>query len=499
MNDRIDLVAPITVASAIAGLLTYVYREDPLFAVGNTSQKHIHRIGGSIPFLGDTLVVSTKLDGIHDYILEMFEKHGNEPWMVKLPFSPVMVVVNDPAAVECVLKTKFSVFDKGPRFQAAFHDLLGHGIFNADGEEWKSQRKLAANIFNVKNFKDYVRNVFSAEMQAFSEILDGYAETGKPFDLQEYFFRFTFDSFTRIGFGVEVDTISDVSSTIPFMAAFDTVQKRISRRIFTPLWQYIEYLSGEAKENEAQIKLIRDFGHSIIQKKKESGFASESDLLALLMNVKGDDGSPPSDETLVDYALNFLLAGRDTTACALSWAVFLLHKNPKAQASLMNEIHTVTNNAAPTYDQIKNEMPYANAVFHETLRLYPSVPANVKQANADVTLPDGTFIPKGCCVTWSPYAMGRTPAIWGDDAKEFKPERWLSMEKQPSPFDYPAFQGGPRICLGKSMAELEGVYVLVELMRRYKIEVVNESEVGYAFSVLLPMKNGLSVKCSLRE
>ncbi|KAJ3034101.1 hypothetical protein HDU99_010744, partial [Rhizoclosmatium hyalinum] len=62
-------------------------------------------------------------------------------------------------------------------------------------------------------------------MQAFSEILDGYAETGKPFDLQEYFFRFTFDSFTRIGFGVEVDTISDVSSTIPFMAAFDTVQK----------------------------------------------------------------------------------------------------------------------------------------------------------------------------------------------------------------------------------------------------------------------------------
>ncbi|KAJ3292531.1 Protein kinase alk2 [Rhizoclosmatium sp. JEL0117] len=428
----------------------------------------------------------------------MFEKHNNQSWMLKLFFSPVTIVTNDPSNVECVLKNKFTVFDKGPRFQSVFRDLLGHGIFNADGEEWKSQRKLAANIFNVKNFKDYVRNVFSTEMESFSKVLDTHAETGETFDLQELFFRFTFDSFTHIGFGVDVGTMS-TAGTIPFMAAFDAVQKRTSIRMFTPLWLYVEYWNGEAKINEQQIKLIREFGHSIVKQKRESGVEGENDLLALLMKVKGENGEPPSDELLVDYALNFLLAGRDTTACALSWAIFMLHKNPHAYSALMNEINEVVGNSSPTYEQIRTEMPYANAVFHETLRLYPSVPSNMKQANEDVTLPDGTFVPKGCTVAWSPYAMGRTAAIWGDDAKEFKPERWLKMEKLPSPFDYPAFQAGPRVCLGKSMAELEGVYVLVELMRRYKIEVVNEKDVTYAFTVLLPMKNGLMVKCSLRE
>ncbi|ORY41014.1 cytochrome P450 [Rhizoclosmatium globosum] len=116
------------------------------------------------------------------------------------------------------------------------------------------------------------------------------------------------------------------------------------------------------------------------------------------MTVKEDDGSLLSDEKLVDYALNFLLAGRDTTACALSWAIFMLHQNPHTLNFLLKEIQTVTNNSSPTYDQIKNEMPYANAVFHETLRLYPSVPGNLRQANKDVTLPDGTFIPIGCTI-----------------------------------------------------------------------------------------------------
>jgi cytochrome P450 len=88
----------------------------------------------------------------------------------------------------------------------------------------------------------------------------------------------------------------------------------------------------------------------------------------------------------------------------------------------------------PTYDQIKS-MKYANAVFHETLRLYPSVPAEIKTANCDDVLPDGTFIPRGSIITWNNYAMGRTVEIWGEDARMYKPERWLDMVKAPSPFD----------------------------------------------------------------
>ncbi|KAJ3060532.1 Protein kinase alk2 [Podochytrium sp. JEL0797] len=286
------------------------------------------------------------------------------------------------------------------------------------------------------------------------------------------------------------------------MKAFDNSQRVCANRVITPLWETVEYLTGVSKTQSADIKTIREFALNVIhQKRANEGQDAEDkhDLLALLMKVSTEDEGAPSDDLLVDYVLNFLIAGRDTTAQALSWTFFLLHKNPHTLASLHAEIVSVLGNATPTYDQIKNQMPYANAVFHEALRLYPSVPHELKQANADVTLPNGILVPKGCMVAWNPYTMGRTTAIWGPDAKEFKPERWLAMEKQPSPFDYPVFNAGPRVCLGKNMAELEGVFVLVELVRQFDVVVTKEEEVGYELSLTLPMKKGLTVRCKERN
>ncbi|KAI8620483.1 cytochrome P450 [Chytriomyces sp. MP71] len=412
-----------------------------------------------------------------------------------------IVLFNDPAMVEYFLKTKFSVYDKGPVFRERAQDTLGHGIFNIDGARWKSQRKLAANIFNVKNFKDFVNETFAAEMQVFGEVLAGHAAAGREFDLQELFFRFTFDSFTKVAFGIDMHSMT-AKEKVPFMDSFDNAQRVVVNRILTPLWQIVDYLTGTAKTQAKDVATIREFGLKVIKEKRELLKVETSDgndLLSLLMRVTDEDGNPPSDEMLVDYVLNFLIAGRDTTAQALSWTFYMLHKNPKALAALHEEIERVLGGVAPTYEQIKNEMPYANAVFHEALRLYPSVPLEMKQANADDTLPDGTFIPKGCLVSWSPYAMGRTEAIWGPDAREFKPERWIQMTKQPSPFDYPVFNAGPRVCLGKNMAELEGCFVLVQLVRQFNVKVVNEQDVTYSFSLTLPMDKGLKVKVSERS
>ncbi|KAJ3058758.1 hypothetical protein HDU98_005177, partial [Podochytrium sp. JEL0797] len=433
----------------------------------------------------------------------LFEATENQPFVMKFPlFEGPIIVFNDPQMVEFFLRTKFHVFDKGPMFRERGQDTLGHGIFNSDGASWKSQRKLAANIFNVKNFKDFVNDVFAAEMRTFSIVLANHAATGVEFDLQDLFFKFTFDSFTKIGFGIDMHSMT-AQTPIPFMHAFDNAQKVVANRFITPLWQTVEYLTGTARTHAANVKTIREFGIQVIDQKRaedpDSSGTEQHDLLSLLMQVPTEDGSPPSDDLLVDYVLNFLIAGRDTTAQALSWAFFLLHKNPSALTSLHSEIASVLGDATPTYEQIKNQMPYANAVFHESLRLYPSVPMEIKQANSDITLPDGTLVPKGCMVSWSPYAMGRTEAIWGPDAKEFKPERWLAMEKQPSPFDYPVFNAGPRVCLGKNMAELEGVFVLVEVVRQFEVVVTKEEEVGYVFSLTLPMKKGLTVRCKERN
>ncbi|TPX70539.1 hypothetical protein CcCBS67573_g06476 [Chytriomyces confervae] len=492
-----------TVATLTAGFsaLLYYYREDPILGGAAINDTKLHRIGGAYPFLGDTVKAALVKGHIHDFVVDCFEKSHNEPVVIKFPLvDGPFVFFNDPKMVEYFLKTKFSVYDKGPFMKVRFQDTLGHGIFNADGARWKSQRKLAANIFNVKNFKEYVNDTFAAEMDVFSTVLEEHAASGLEFDLSDLFFRFTFDSFVKIAFGIDVNSMTS-KEKVPFMEAFDNAQKTVADRVITPLWSYVERLTGVARTQADDVKTIRDFGISVIQEKRASlgdEPSTGNDLLSLLMRTTDDEGNSPTDEMLVDYVLNFIIAGRDTTAQALSWTFFLLHKNPAALAALHEEIATVLGGSAPTYDQIKNDMPYANAVFHEALRLYPSVPLELKQANADDTLPDGIVIPKDTIVCWSNYAMGRTEAIWGPDAKEFKPERWVKMDKQPSPFDYPVFNAGPRVCLGKNMAELEGVFVLVQVARKFNIQVTKEEDVTYSLSLTLPMKNGLAVKCTER-
>jgi cytochrome P450 len=178
----------------------------------------------------------------------------------------------------------------------------------------------------------------------------------------------------------------------------------------------------------------------------------------------------------------------------------MLHNNPRAKNALLEEIDSVGINSLDkhiSYEDIKL-MKYAKAVFYETLRLYPPVSFEVKQCNTNDVLPNGILINKGEFVAWSIYAMGRSTRIWGADALEYRPERWLSMTTLPSPYEFPVFNAGPRMCLGKNMAELEGVFVLVSLMRKFNIDVIYPEKVTYAQSLTLPMKDGLKCRITCR-
>ncbi|TPX73444.1 hypothetical protein CcCBS67573_g05293 [Chytriomyces confervae] len=477
-QKRSLLLPALAGVTAAVTILTYLYRDEAIFSRGISKQK-LPRLGNHVPFFGDLFTMMARIDDLQDFYVETFEKTNNATLVIKIPFNPNNYSFNNPEILEF-----------GPRFQEIMHDFLGDGIFNADGESWRTQRKLAANIFNVKNFKEHVDSVFTSQEVSFSRALEMHGGESKEFDLK----------FRNTCMHIQVNTNSLQSNdNVEIMKAFDNVQERVAVRFVNSFWGIGELISGERKVHQQELKLIRDFGHSIIQQKRMSGMV-ENDLLALLMRVDESLGKAPSDDDLVYYVLNFLIAGRDTTASALSWAIFMLAKNPNALDALLQEINSnAYNNGYPTFDQIKSGMPYANAVFHETLRLYPSVPLNVKLANADTTFPDGTFIPKGASVGWSPYAMGRTTEIWGADAKHFRPERWLEMEKQPSPFDYPVFHAGPRVCLGRQMAELQGVFVLIQFVRKYHFELVDEASVNYSYSLTLRMKDGLKIEDLVKE
>lgn len=405
-----------------------------------------------------------------------------------IPFMPPFIITNRPDCIEHVLKTKFESFEKSKFVGDRIGDVLGHGIFNADGHSWKVQRKTAANIFSVKNFRDFVGSVFVDEMTRLENKLSKAATSGSPVDMQDLFFRFTLDGFGKIGFGIDLHCME--VDEVPFAQAFDRCQSKIDYRFFSPFWKLEEYIFyWRRRELLQDIQTIRSFSQNIIKSREaesEEEKDTRADLLTYFMRLKGENGEKLSHELLGDYVLNFIIAGRDTTAQALSWTILLLSENPEVEAKLVQEIRETLNGRSPTYEEIKG-MKYANAVFSETLRLHPSVPKNAKQAVKDEVLPDGVKVPKGCVVIWSPYVLGRTPSVWGPDAEKFKPERWLEQTKIPSQFEYPAFHAGPRTCLGKSLAELEGVFVLVSLLGRYKLKVVPGQTIRYGNSLTHPM------------
>ena len=135
-----------------------------------------------------------------------------------------------------------------------------------------------------------------------------------------------------------------------------------------------------------------------------------------------------------------------------------LSEYPAIESKVCDELHAVLGEDGEVDETNIKQLKYLEAVFMETTRLYAPVAGDIKTCVQTCTMPDGTILPGGAVVGYSPYVLARMRAHWGDDAEEFKPERWLDEDgnvKQPSLYQFPSFNAGPRLCLGKSMAITE--------------------------------------------
>jgi cytochrome P450 len=180
--------------------------------------------------------------------------------------------------------------------------------------------------------------------------------------------------------------------------------------------------------------------------------------------------------------LNILLAGRDSTASLLSWTVMMLARHPhtfrKLRETIIENFGTYSNPQNITFATLKS-CHYLQYCINESLRLFPIVPFNRRVATRDTTIPRGggpdgqspVYIRKGQPVLYSTHVMHRRKDIWGLDADEFKPDRWINHK---AGWDYLPFNGGPRVCIGQQFALTEAGYVLVRLLQRFdQIEDVN--------------------------
>lgn len=405
----------------------------------------------------------------------------------KLFFQKVIMTC-EPQNVKTVLSLKFKDYSLGLR-RDTLGPLLGDGIFTSDGEAWSHSRAMIRPNFTRDQIADL--EAFERHIQDLFKVLP---RDGTTVDLQELFFRFTIDSATEFLFGKSVDTLRamqvDGTSEATFAEAFNKAQNAISMRTRLGLLRYVI----KDKPGQEAIRICHEYVDQFVDEavryreridlEKQSGISVEEKYVFLHELAK----ATKDKKRLRDELLNVLLAGRDTTASLLSNMWFVIAKRPDIFAKLRREVEETLHGDLPTYEQLRN-MKYLKYCLNESLRLHPVVPGNSRLAIRDTVLPIGggpkqnapVFVQKGTIIVYNPYAMHRRKDFFGDDADEFKPERWELLRPG---WEYLPFNGGPRICmfncshdifgyslmdtgLGQQYALTEAGYVTVRLLQEF--------------------------------
>jgi cytochrome P450 len=432
--------------------------------------------------LGSTFPIFSNWHRLYDWLTEITLKEKGKTWCFTLPFQPKFFIITEPTLCEYILKTNFDNYEKGELFRRNFHDFLGDGIFNADGDLWHMQRKRSSHMFSVNSFKSHMFESFLKHGHVFLSLLSD-APHGGVVNLNDLFMRYTLDSIGEIGFGYEVDSLHNPSHT--FARSFDFIQNLANLRFFLPTWmKYCNPLEYSALSHKRDLSRIAD--DCLHQHHTNPNKENSVDFLAMFMNHKDK-----SEQFYKDLIMNFTIAGRDTTGLALSWMFWLLSLHPQVEQKVIEEIEREIGDNPLTYERI-NQLKYTEAVFSETLRLYPSVPKDGKVAIRDDVLPDGTVIPAGSLVVYAPYVMGRREDLW-QNANEFQPERFVE-EPKPSPYKFIAFQAGPRTCLGQRMAYLEAKVITALIYQNgFRFRTLKGFQPTYGVNLTLSMKSGLQM------
>ncbi|XP_038899430.1 cytochrome P450 86B1-like [Benincasa hispida] len=479
------------------------------------------------PLVGMLPALITAARGnIYEWITELLHRHKGTfqfrgPWLSSLH----CVVTADPRNLEHLLKTKFSSYPKGSFFRDTVRDLLGDGIFGADDETWQRQRKVASIEFHSARFRQMtVDSLVELVHSRLEPVLENFAGRSEVVDLQDVLLRLTFDNVCMIAFGVDPGCLRGGLPEIPFAKAFEDATEVTVLRFITPtfIWKVMRYLNlGMEKKLKQSIKAVDEFAENVIQTRKREFYTAaqpqaddqRSDLLTVFMRLRDEQGRPFSDKFLRDICVNFILAGRDTSSVALSWFFWLLDQNPDVEHKILEEICRIVSEREEAKtrelrldslvfkpEEIK-KMEYLHAAISEALRLYPSVPVDHKEVVEDDVFPDGTILKKGTKIIYAIYAMGRMEAIWGKDCCEFKPERWMRDGRfmSESAYRFTAFNGGPRLCLGKDFAYYQMKYVAASTISRYRVAVVTGHPVEPKLALTFYMKNGLKVNLIKRE
>ncbi|CAI7614497.1 unnamed protein product [Penicillium crustosum] len=391
-----------------------------------------------------------------------------------------MIITKDPENIKALLTTQFADYGKGESFHRDWKEFLGDSIFTTDGELWSRSRQLIRPMFVRDRIVD--TEIFEKHVQKLIPLLGGSASpsSSKVVDVGSLFFRYTLDAATDYLLGKGTDSLDNPATR--FAKAFRYVQQRQAEYFRFGVFSSVLSRTEFRKNLKIMDEFIQPYIQTVLAHSTDELNEKLSKHQTFLDALASFTRDP---RVLRDQLVAVLLAGRDTTAATLSFCLFELSRNPEVVVKLRNEISNRlgvgANAQKPSYIDLK-EMKYLNAVLHETMRLYPVVPFNVRYSLRDTTLPRGggpdglspVGVRANSRVVYSTMLMQRDPDLYDSpgsktyfDPGKWIPERWVSGW-QPRPWHFIPFNGGPRICIGQQFAIIEMGYTVIRILQAYE-------------------------------
>ncbi len=403
-----------------------------------------------------------------------------------------VVMVSSPAMAHDILATQAEAFTKSLGLSVFMRPLLGDGLLTSEREDHTRQRRLIAPAFTLKRIASYAATMGERAKQMLDALQDG-----ERLDASELTMRLTLEIVGKTLFDAEVgseagavgDAITEVmQNTIKTLSSILPVPPKV------PTPRNLRSKRARGKLDAIIYRLIAD---------RRASPGDRGDVLSILLAARDEDGTTMTDQQVRDEAMTLFLAGHETTANALAWAIYLLAKHPAVRARAEQETAPLVGRKEPVgYEDLK-ALPYTMAILKETMRLYPPVYVMGRRAARDVVVhADGgsTLFEKNTNILINVLGIQRRPELYPDPDR-FDPERFLGdREKQLPKCGYMPFGDGPRVCIGNHFALMEGHIILAALLASRRLDLERPLErIGTEPLITLRPRGGVPVKVTRRR
>jgi cytochrome P450 len=412
------------------------------------------------------------------------EAYEQPVYLSKSMFGKVLMV-NDPEGIRRILLDNVANYPKNDLEIEFFSAMFGEGLLSAPHAKWRMHRKVMAPSFGTRTVESYAPAMVETAV-AFAQHWNALPEAAE-IDIADEMKALTLKIICRTMFSADADELAALSrealtfaqSSLEF-GLLDVLPVIGMRRIK----RTVEAIRAHFKGMDAAI-------YRLINEREKIRNEAPKDFLTRLVAAKDpDDGAGLNATEVRDEVITIFMAGYETTAVSMTWVWYLLSQHPLEEAQLHEELDTVLAGRTPTVEDLPN-LPYTRMVIEEAMRVYPPAPGiSIRQAQQADEL-CGFKVTPGLQVLIAPWILHRHRRLW-DNPERFDPARFNkeSTDKRPR-FAYLPFGGGPRVCIGATLAMTEATLILAVLAQQFRLRLKEPQEIKLQTRITLRPKNGM--------